>query len=171
MLRLVHVVVLAVEPPRLVALVVVDAVLEDVDPPFAAVDVVGHVVGAPLHVAAAAEGFDAVGVLVDDREMIVDVAVLRVGALLPAAGAAGADGGHVLHRPRHLIERVDVLLDVEVAREPREVVPVPHLVLHFGHSGRSRPHPYPRGVPHGGERRDVADRAIVDAAHHLLQRG
>ena len=72
------------------------------------------------------------GVLVDDREVVVDVAVLRPGAHLPAAHADGLDRVLVLHHPGADVEEVDVLLDVEVAREPGEVVPVAHLVLHVG---------------------------------------
>jgi hypothetical protein len=33
------------------------------------------------------------------------------------------------------VEVVNVLLDVEVARQPSEVVPVPHLVKHVGPAG------------------------------------
>ena len=41
----------------------------------------------------------------------------------------------VLHDPGADIEIVDVLLDVEVARQPGEVVPVAHLPFHVGPVG------------------------------------
>ena len=81
---------------------------------------------------AVAEEPGAVGVLVDDREVVVDVAVLRPGADLPAAHADGLDRVRVLHDPGADVEEVDVLLDVEVAGEPGEVVPVAHLLGHVG---------------------------------------
>ena len=46
--------------------------------------------------------------------------------------ADGLDRVLLVHDPRADVEEVDVLLDVEVAGEPGEVVPVPHLVNHLG---------------------------------------
>ena len=47
-------------------------------------------------------------------------------------------GGFVLHSPGHLIEAVDVLLGVEVSRQPGVVVPVAHLVFHVAVAVLSR---------------------------------
>src|SRR5207302_7569074 len=54
---------------------------------------------------------------------------------LPAPHADSPDRVLVLHHPGAEVEEVDVLLDVEVAGEPGEVVPVPHLVGHLGPVG------------------------------------
>ena len=64
---------------------------------------------------------DAVRVLVVDREVVEDVAVLGSGADLPAAHADGASTGCVPQRPVDDVEVVDVLLDDVVAGEPGEV--------------------------------------------------
>ena len=103
-------------------------------------------------------------VLVDHREVVVDVAVLRPGAHLPPAHADGPDGVAVLHDPGADVEEVDVLLDVEVAREPGEVVPVPHLVRHLGPVRLLGLGPAAAAVVVGEERDDLADGAVVDAA-------
>ena len=88
-----------------------------------------HVVLAAGLLPAVADQPGPVGVLVDHREMIVDVAVLGAGEHLPAAHADRLDRVLLLHDPGADVEEVDVLLDVEVAGEPGEVVPVAHLVV------------------------------------------
>ena len=59
--------------------------------PLVPKDVIGDVVGAFREVTAAGESFHAVGVFVHDAEVIVDVAVLGIGALNAAAGSRDAD--------------------------------------------------------------------------------
>ena len=71
----------------------------------------------------------------------------------------GLDRVLVLHDPGADVEEVDVLLDVEVAGEPGEVVPVPHLVSHLGPVGLPRLGPAAAAVVVGQERDDLADRA------------
>ena len=105
-----------------------------------------------------------VGVLVDDGEVIVDLAVLGTGQHLPAAHADGPDGVLVLHHPGAGVEHVDVLLDVEVAGEPGEVVPVAHLVRHVGPVGLPGLVPSAAAVVVGEQRDNVADRPVVDPA-------
>jgi hypothetical protein len=58
--------------------------------------------------------------------MIVNVAILVAGEHLAATHAHRLDRVLLLHDPRADIEEMDVLLDVEVAGEPCEVVPIPH---------------------------------------------
>src|SRR5262249_41619885 len=64
---------------------------------------------------AGAEHLGSVVVLVHDAEVVVDVAKLRAGTLLPAARAVTADRVAVAQEPGTEVEEVDVLLDVEVA--------------------------------------------------------
>src|SRR5262249_7961669 len=120
-----------------------------------------HVALAPLLLPAVAVELRAVGVLVDHREMVVDVAVLRPGAALPSAYADRLDGVAVLHDPGTDVEVMDVLLDVEIARQPGEVVPVPHLPGHVAPALLARLDPDPAAVVVGVDREDVADRAVV----------
>ena len=56
-----------------------------------------------------------------------------------------------------------MLLDVEVARQPGEVVPVSHLIQHVGPVGLARLGPAAAAVVVGEERRHLADRPVVDA--------
>ncbi len=59
------------------------------------------------------------------------------------------------------VEVVNVLLDDVIAAEPDKVVPVAHLVFHFGLLRLAPLHPHAVAVPidaHGG---DVADRAVL----------
>ena len=61
------------------------------------------------------------------------------------------------------VEVVDVLLDDVVAAEPVEVVPVAHLVFHFGLLRLARLATHrPRAVPVDARADDVADRAVVE---------
>src|SRR4026208_963348 len=65
-----------------------------------------------------------VGVLVNDRVMVVDVSVVRPCAYLAPTGSDGLHRVLVFHDPRANVQEVDVLFDNEISREPREVVPV-----------------------------------------------
>ena len=64
--------------------------------------------------------------------MVEDVAVAGIGSDLAPAHAHRAVGIPSVHDPSADVEVVDMLFDVEVAGEPMEVVPVSHLILHFG---------------------------------------
>src|SRR5690349_18686397 len=67
--------------------------------------------------------------------MVKDIPIFRPRANLPPADADGAYRILVSQQPRADVEVVDVLLDVEVARQPCEVVPVAHLPVHVGPVG------------------------------------
>ena len=99
--------------------------------------------------------------------MIVDLAVLRFCKHRSSSHPNGLDGILVFHRPRTNIEEVDVLLDVEVARQPGKVVPVPHLVQHVGPVGLARLGPATAAVVVGEERLHRTDRPVVDAPYRL----
>ena len=60
------------------------------------------------------------------------------------------------------VQVVNVLLADVVAAEPDEMVPVAHLVFHFGHFRRAVAEPRLAAVPVGLAEDHVADRAIVD---------
>src|SRR5205807_7038766 len=107
------------------------------------------------------------GVLEDHGEVVEDVAELRAGAHLPAAGAAGPQGVLVLHGPGHLVQAVDVLLDDVVAGQPGEVQPVTQLPLHVGPPGLAVLMPQLAGVIDTVQGDDIADGAVVDALDGL----
>src|SRR5262249_44058575 len=106
-----------------------DLVAHDVGGALRAQDVVADVGLRVVLLAEVVEALDAVGPLVDDGVVVEDVAVLRLGAHLAAAGAAGPQRRHVLHGPGHLVDAVHRLLDDVVAGQPGEVQPVAHLPL------------------------------------------
>src|SRR5262249_13006080 len=91
-------------------------------PPYTVRNVFGATWDLPAH----AHHMDIVGVFVVNGEMVVDVAELRAGALLPTAHADRADGVGV-QRPVDHVEVMDVLLDDVVAGQPGEVEPVAQL--------------------------------------------
>src|SRR5204863_5349540 len=64
-----------------------------------------------------------------------------------------------------------MLLDVEVAGEPGEVIPVAHLVLHFGRVGQTFTIPDRGGVVGALQRDNVADGAVVNTANRLAHAG
>src|SRR5258707_3696969 len=86
----------------------------DVAAPLRRPNGIGDITSATRLLAAFAEESDAVGVFVNNTVMIEDVAVLRPGPRLPAAKTDCLDRVLVLHHPGHLVQAVDVLLDVVI---------------------------------------------------------
>src|SRR5262245_34549831 len=103
-----------------------------------------------------------VGILELDKMVVLDFAVLLADAHLPPPLPLGADGIRPLD-PVDDIEVVYVLLTDVIAREPVEVVPVPDLVLHFGHAGLAVARPHAAAVPVGAGGVNVADGAILQS--------
>src|SRR4051794_20428527 len=99
--------------------------------------------------------------------MIVDVAVFGPGANLPAARSITADRIAVTHDPGGNVEIVDVLLHVEIAGEPGEVVPIPHLPRHVGPTLFARPNPDAAAKVVGDDGDWIADGPVVDAANRV----
>src|SRR5262249_384045 len=132
-------------------------------------DVVANVALAILLLPATAEDPGAIGVLVDDAVVVEDVAVLRGGPHLPAAQADGLGRAPVLQRPGSHVEHVNVLLDVEVARQPGEVVPVAHLPVHVGPAFPARLHPDAAAQVVALNRQDVAELAVPDAFDRVAE--
>src|SRR5207244_1754429 len=117
--------------------------------------------------AGVAEDFRAVGVFIDDGEVVVDVAELGTGADLPAAHAVAAHRILVAQGPGADVEVVDVLLDVEIARQPGEVIPVAHLPFHVGPVFLPRKHPDAATQVVRLQGTDVPDGAVVQPAHYF----
>src|ERR1051326_1821757 len=99
--------------------------------------------------------------------MVVDVAVLRAGPPGAPARSGRRDRIFVLERPGRQIELVNVLLDVEIAREPGEVIPVAHLPFHVGPLGFAGLDPDRSAQIVELNGFDVADGAVVNALHDL----
>ena len=133
---------------------------------LAADDLLRDVVLAAGNLAALTADVDAVGVLIIDREVVEDVAVVLARADLSAAEGDGADGV-ALQRPVHDVEVVDVLLADMITGEPGEIEPVAQLPLHVRPGRLARLHPQAALVPVAAGRADVADLAFVDSLHAL----
>lgn len=69
-----------------------------------------------------------------DVVVIEDFSEFRAYAVLAAAHALSDDRVFVAHSPVDDVDIVDVLFDDMVAADPVEVIPVAHLVFHFGHA-------------------------------------
>src|SRR4051812_35080968 len=88
-------------------------------------------VGSGLSLAALAKEFRAVGVLVLYEVMVEDLSMQAfVVPHLPPAHSLRSHRVPLLD-PVDDVDVMDVLVDDEVAREPREVIPVAELVLQF----------------------------------------
>ena len=87
-----------------------------------------------------------------------------------AAEACDALGRVGALHPSDLVEAVDVLLCDVVAREPGEVEPVAHLVLHVTPLRLTTSVPQAACVVGGLHRRDLTERAVVDPLDRLLLR-
>ena len=110
-----------------------------------------------------------VRVLEDHRGGVVNVAVFRLFDALHATAEREAGGRrNVAHRPEALVERVDVLAEHEVAGAAREVVPVADLVHQFRVALLTRTRPKFPGEVIQARRRNLADGAVQDALHHIL---
>src|SRR5688500_14529631 len=104
----------------------------------------------------------AVWILKINREVIVDVAVLRLGAMLTSAHP-GRFHRMPGHDPVGDIDVVHVLLDDVIAGEPREVQPVANLPFRFGPFGALLAAPQPSLVPEHLAADDLSNAAVMDA--------
>ena len=113
-----------------------------------------------------------IGILVNDREVVPDIAILGIGARLPAADAPAAERRFVAHHPVHRVDTVHGLLDDVVAREPAIVIPVAHLVLHVGAALLAGLPRFPDALRVVGrlDGDDLADLAVEDLLHGLAPR-
>ena len=175
MLLLVRILAAARETPGLFAIIAVQGMRSaDAAPALGALHVLGDAVPAATDVAALAEHVAAVGVFVLDGVVVENLAVVDAGANLAAAQPLATHRVSALD-PVDDIEVMDVLLVDVVAAQPDEVVPVAHLVLHFGElatgplfKALSITHPNAAAVPVGTRGDDVADGPILDALDDFL---
>src|SRR5262249_39045307 len=145
------------------------ATLDEVGLSLAPQHLDAHVVLAPRLLPAVAHEPRTIRVLVDYGEVVVNLAVFRAREDLAATHAHGFHRVHLSHGPGADVEVVHVLLDVEVARQPGEVVPVAHLVEHLGPAGLLRLRPSAAPIIVGEERQDFADCTVVDAPDGLAK--
>src|SRR5271166_1378505 len=100
--------------------------------------------------------------------MVVEyVAEPGAGADLPPTHADCPGRIAALHNPCADVEKVNVLLDVEVAGKPCVVIPVACLPVHVGVTGHARPGPDCPAVIIGLEGVDLPQGAVVDSADEL----
>src|SRR5579875_1754863 len=114
--------------------------------PLGTHNVIGNIRGTADLLTASAEQLHAVFVFVNYTMVIENVPIERIRAYLPAAAADGADRIRVLHGPSHLVEAVDVLLDVEIAGQPGKVEPVAQLPFHVAPFGPAFLGPQAAGI-------------------------
>src|SRR5207244_7199446 len=93
----------------------------DVTDALGAHNVVADIRDAAVLLAAAAKQFSAVGIFINDEMVIENLAIGGIGPHLTAADAAGFDRVLVTHHPSHLVEDVNVLLDVMISLESGEI--------------------------------------------------
>src|SRR5438093_7554131 len=103
--------------------------------------------------------------------VVEDFAVIRTLAHLTTTHSMGAYGMSFLHPVRD-VNVVDVLLDDVVSTEPHEVIPIAHLVLHFGQLTTGLLfqvgalfEPGRGAIPVNAHGSDVANRALVQPLH------
>src|SRR5690606_30777759 len=152
----VHVAVFAAIAPGLLTRDV-HAAARDMQHALCAVDRVGYIDDARVLLPAATERGHVVLEDVFDREMIVYVAVHRVGPKEPSARAGCADRVLVSHRPDDFIDAVDVLLGDVISAEPGEVEPVAELPFHVAPAFLAGLHPKTSREIAASSGDDVAD--------------
>ena len=113
---------------------------------FRALDGFGHGGPSIRLLAALAVEFRAVGISEFDEVIIIDLSNAPIIAAVAATHAVGLYGMIALG-PIADVEIMDVLLDDVVAAYPDEVIPVAHLVFHFGLAGFAWPDPDRTAVP------------------------
>src|SRR5262249_19877921 len=130
MFVLIHVIFTAVGRSIAPAMLSLNRVFHDVAHAFGADDIIRHLLVGAVLLAAVSETITAFGKIKPHGGVVEMVAVFWLPPRLSASGAAGAERILVLHRPCHLVETMDMLLDNVVAGEPGEVEPITHLPFH-----------------------------------------
>src|SRR5687768_4262370 len=92
--------------------------------------------------------------------MIEDFAILFAGAHLASAHAVAANRVALLH-PIDDIKIVNVLFNDVIAAKPDKVVPVAHLVFHFGHAREPFADPHAAIVPITTSCDNVTDGSVM----------
>ena len=103
-----------------------------------------------------------VGILVNDFEVVKNVAILFRCPGLPTPMSDGFERGLIFHRPSQFIDCVNGLLDDVVAGKPGEIEPIADLPFHVGPACLARPGPEPACIVNAVMGTDVADGAFVN---------
>src|SRR6266850_4425007 len=101
-------------------------------------DMHGDVIDAAGLLPAVRVQFYTIGIFINNRVMVVNVAKLGARSNLASAETDSAYRILILHDPGANIEHVHMLLDVEIPRQPREVVPIAHMIFHVRPIGLAR---------------------------------
>src|SRR5665213_1980939 len=133
----------------------------DVGHQLGSVSVFGNAVDTTALVAALALDLGSVGVSELDHVVIVNFAVVDPGANLTAAHPHRGDR-MAFHDPIGHVQVVNMLLDDVIAAQPHEVIPVAHLVFHFGLVRLARANPHAGVVPIDAEKAKVAKLPILN---------
>src|SRR5262249_11717852 len=107
---------------------------------------------------------DAARIFVEYGEMVVHVAELVTGALLPSAGGKRLHRMHVALHPGRFVEAVNRLFVDVIARQPAEVEPVADFVFHAAPIGLVAAVPERRRDVTGLDADGVADRLVLGDA-------
>src|SRR5690606_25794261 len=94
------------------------------------------------------------------RVVIIDFPIIFAGAPRTASSTLYRYGITSFHPVGH-IDIVYVLLYDMVAAQPIEVIPITHLVFHFGLFRFTRTYPYAAAIPIHLARHNVAQRAVL----------
>src|SRR5690606_38735678 len=119
-----------------------------------------------FEMAALAVYHSAVGIGEFHRVVIIDFPIIFAGAPRAASGTLYRYRITSFHPVGH-VDIVYVLLYDMVATQPIEVIPITHLVFHFGLFRFTRAYPYAPAIPIHLARYDVAQRAILYALDGL----
>ena len=115
-----------------------------------------------IHLPALAEHPDTVFILVLDRKMVVNMAVILIGAGLATAQAVSADRVTLEH-PVDDVEIVDVLFDNMVSGKPGKIIPIAELPFHVRPAGLTFDHPDDAAIPISAAIKHLTDGAILQA--------
>ena len=121
----------------------------------------------PLICATLTEHRDAVGILVFDREVIIDLAMAVAGANLSAAQSAEGSCWMRSDHPVHDVKIVNVLFDDVVTGEPSEIIPVAQLPFHVAPALFAIDDPDLTSIPVAFSVHQVADRSIVNSLNRF----
>ena len=138
--------------------------------PVGAVEAFGHRIPGPGDLSALAEHPRAVGIFELYHVVVVDFAVLFADAHLAAAASVSFYGIGLLD-PVGNIQVVHVLLDDMIAAQPVEIIPVVHLVFHFGLALFPRVYPQGAHIPIHPGGYDIAYGALLQFFDPLAVNG
>ena len=133
---------------------------------FRAVDDLFHFAVRVVLLAAHGSAEAIIGILVMNREVIVDGTECRLGTNLATTGR-NTTKRRATHRPIHYINIVYVLLNDMVARQPGVVKPIANLILNFGELRIWRLIPQTTLIPIATRCDWPPDGAILNLCHRL----